>query len=328
MRCAGWAAKVGLEDLKQITAKLEQPRLPGVVLDFRHKDDCGAIKVGGSLLVQSVDVIPPVVDDPYIYGQIATANALSDVFAKGGRAISALSILAWDQEHVSVESVQAIMQGCLDKLSECTCPLLGGHSLSDVEQKFGLSVTGVVEKSLWRNDGAQVGDAILLSKPLGSGIITTALKRKLMKSAPQAIESMAALNFKAMQVLQDFSVHACTDVTGFGLVGHLCEMLNPAISIEINTSAIPLLEGALELAKQGVYPGGSVANKKALQARVCNQSELPDILFYDAQTSGGLLVALGAKEGLEFVQRLQDLDIHVRIIGSCVPRDTHAIKLF
>ncbi len=220
------------------------------------------------------------------------------------------------------------MQGCLDKLSECTCPLLGGHSLSDVEQKFGLSVTGVVEKSLWRNDGAQVGDAILLSKPLGSGIITTALKRKLLESAPQAIESMAALNFKAMQVLQDFSVHACTDVTGFGLVGHLCEMLNPAISIEINTGAIPLLEGALELAKQGVYPGGSVANKKALQARVCNQSELPDILFYDAQTSGGLLVALGAKEAQECLRALRDLGVEATWVGTCVCKREPRIKLF
>ncbi|GMB93055.1 selenide, water dikinase SelD [Helicobacter bizzozeronii] len=319
---------MGLEDLKQITAKLAQPRLKGVILDFSDNDDCGAVQVGDSMLVQSVDVIPPVVDDPYIYGQIATANALSDIFAKGAHAISALSVLAWDQEHVSLESVQAIMQGCLDKLKECTCPLLGGHSLSDVEQKFGLSVTGVVKKYLWRNHGARVGDVILLTKPLGSGIITTALKCKVLKEAPEAIASMATLNLKAMQVLQDFSVHACTDVTGFGLVGHLCEMLNPAISIEINTSAIPLLEGALELAKQGIYPGGSEANKKALQTQVQSYAKLPDILFYDAQTSGGLLVALGEKEGLEFVQRSQDLGLHAKIIGACVPRDTHAIKLF
>ncbi|BEG56682.1 selenide, water dikinase SelD [Helicobacter sp. NHP21005] len=277
---------MGLEDLKQITAKLKQPRLKGVLLDFSDGDDCGAIEVGGSLLVQSVDVIPPVVDDPYIYGQIATANALSDVFAKGARALSALSVLAWDQEHVSAESIQAIMQGALDKLNECSCALLGGHSLSDVEQKFGLSVTGLVEKSLWPKRGAGVGDVLILTKPLGSGILTTALKRKVLKEANEALESMASLNLKAMQVLQDFSVHACTDVTGFGLVGHLVEMLNPHISFEINTAQIPLLKGALELAKEGVYPGGSVANKKALQARVLSQASLPDILFYDAQTSG------------------------------------------
>ncbi|GLH58062.1 selenide, water dikinase [Helicobacter ailurogastricus] len=271
------------------------------------------------MLVQSVDVIPPVVDDPYIYGQIATANALSDVFAKGARAIGALSVLAWDQEHVSLESVQAIMQGCLDKLNECSCALLGGHSLSDVEQKFGLSVTGLVEKSLWRNKGAQVGDVLILTKPLGSGIITTALKRKLLDSAPQAISSMATLNLKAMQILQDFSVHACTDVTGFGLVGHLCEMLNPKISIEADTANIPLLKGALELAKEGVYPGGSVANKKALQTQVQSYTKLPDILFYDAQTSGGLLVALEAKEGLECAKRLKDQGTKAEVIGQCVP---------
>ncbi|BDQ28933.1 selenide, water dikinase [Helicobacter ailurogastricus] len=259
------------------------------------------------------------VDDPYIYGQIATANALSDVFAKGARAIGALSVLAWDQEHVSLESVQAIMQGCLDKLNECSCALLGGHSLSDVEQKFGLSVTGLVEKSLWRNKGAQVGDVLILTKPLGSGIITTALKRKLLDSAPQAISSMATLNLKAMQILQDFSVHACTDVTGFGLVGHLCEMLNPKISIEADTANIPLLKGALELAKEGVYPGGSVANKKALQTQVQSYTKLPDILFYDAQTSGGLLVALEAKEGLECAKRLKDQGIKAEVIGQCVP---------
>ncbi|WP_104706143.1 selenide, water dikinase SelD [Helicobacter bizzozeronii] len=319
---------MGLDDLKQITAKLAQPRLKGVVLDFSDNDDCGAVHVGESLLVQSVDVIPPVVDDAYTYGQIATANALSDIFAKGARAISALSILAWDQEHVSLESVQAIMQGCLDKLNECSCPLLGGHSLSDVEQKFGLSVTGVVKKYLWRNHGARVGDVILLTKPLGSGIITTALKRKVLKEAPEAIASMATLNLEAMQVLQDFSVHACTDVTGFGLIGHLAEMLIPTLSFEIDTAQVPLFKGALELAKQGIYPGGSEANKQALQTQVQSYAKLPDILFYDAQTSGGLLVALGEKEGLEFVQRSQDLGLHAKIIGSCVPRDTHAIKLF
>ncbi|GMB91552.1 selenide, water dikinase SelD [Helicobacter ailurogastricus] len=197
--------------------------------------------------------------------------------------------------------------------------LLGGHSLSDVEQKFGLSVTGLVEKSLWRNKGAQVGDVLILTKPLGSGIITTALKRKLLDSAPQAISSMATLNLKAMQILQDFSVHACTDVTGFGLVGHLCEMLNPKISIEADTANIPLLKGALELAKEGVYPGGSVANKKALQTQVQSYTKLPDILFYDAQTSGGLLVALEAKEGLECAKRLKDQGIKAEVIGQCVP---------
>ncbi|WP_104687139.1 selenide, water dikinase SelD [Helicobacter felis] len=319
---------MGLEDLKQITAQLTQPRLKGVVLDFSDKDDCGAIQVGSSLLVQSVDVIPPVVDDPYTYGQIATANALSDVFAKGARAISALSILAWDQEHVSLESVRAIMQGSLDKLNECACPLLGGHSLADVEQKYGLSITGAVQKSLWRNDGTQVGDAIILTKPLGSGIITTALKRKILKEAPQAIASMAALNLSAMECLLNFGVHACTDVTGFGLVGHLCEMLNPAISIEIDTGAIPLLEGALELATQEVYPGGSVANKKALQARVQNQSKLPDILFYDAQTSGGLLVALETKEARECLHALHDRSIQAHLIGVCVPKSTFEISLY
>ncbi|WP_104757755.1 selenide, water dikinase SelD [Helicobacter salomonis] len=319
---------MGLEDLKQITAKLKQPRLEGVVLDFSDGDDCGAVQVGGSLLVQSVDVIPPVVDDPYLYGQIATANALSDVFAKGARAISALSILAWDQEHVSKESVRAIMQGSLDKLSECACALLGGHSLSDVEQKYGLSVTGIVEKHLWRNDGAQVGDVLILTKPLGSGIITTALKRKRLAHAPQAIASMAALNFKAMRCLQNFNVHACTDVTGFGLIGHLYEMLNPIISIEIDTSAIPLLEGALELAQEGVYPGGSVANKQALQSGVCSQTRLPDILFYDAQTSGGLIVALEAKKVQKCLHTLHDLGIEACAIGTCIPKHAFGVRLY
>ncbi|BCZ19853.1 selenide, water dikinase [Helicobacter sp. NHP19-012] len=308
---------MGLEDLKRITAKLKQPRFEGVLLDFRDKDDCGAIEVGGSTLVQSVDVIPPVVDDPYIYGQIATANALSDVFAKGARAISALSILAWDQEHVSAKSVQAVLQGALDKLNECACALLGGHSLSDVEQKFGLSVTGLVEKSLWPKRGACVGDVLILTKPLGSGILTTALKRKILKEAPHALESMASLNLKAMRVLQDFSVHACTDVTGFGLVGHLAEMLTPGISFEIDTAQVPLLEGALKFAKEGVYPGGSVANKKALQGQVLSQTNLPDILFYDAQTSGGLLVALETREGAECVKILQDQGVEAQTIGRC-----------
>ncbi|CCM12105.1 selenide, water dikinase SelD [Helicobacter heilmannii] len=318
---------MGLEDLKQITAKLKQPRLKGVLLDFSDGDDCGAIEVGDSTLVQSVDVIPPVVDDPYTYGQIAAANALSDIFAKGARAVSALSILAWDQEHVGVASVQALMQGALDKLNECSCALLGGHSLSDVEQKFGLSVTGLVEKSLWPKRGARVGDVLILTKPLGSGVLTTALKRGLLQEAPEAIESMACLNLKAMQVLQNFSVHACTDITGFGLVGHLAEMLSPEISFEINSAQVPLLQGALELAKEGVYPGGSVASKKALQDCVLNQTSLPDILFYDAQTSGGLLVAMDTKEGVECVKRLQNEGVRAKIIGRCVPPRERQIAL-
>ncbi|WP_104749162.1 selenide, water dikinase SelD [Helicobacter cynogastricus] len=319
---------MGLEDLKQISTHLTQPRVENVLLDFSDQDDCGALQLGGSIIVQSVDLIPPVVDDPYTYGQIATANALSDIFAKGARPISALSILAWDQEHVSLQSVRAIMQGSLDKLNECACPLLGGHSLSDVEQKYGLSVSGIVQKSLWRNDGAQVGDALLLTKPLGSGILTTALKRKLIKSAPQAIASMATLSLKAMQILQDFGVHACTDVTGFGLIGHLYTMLNADISLEINTGAIPFFEGVVELAMQGVYPGGSVANKKALQARVRSQTNLPDILFYDAQTSGGLLVALNTKEALECLHALQDVGIEAHMIGACVSKHAFEIDLF
>ncbi|WP_034375539.1 selenide, water dikinase SelD [Helicobacter suis] len=317
-----------MADLKQITAPLKQPRTPGVLLDFSDSDDCGALQVGGSLLVQSVDVIPPVVDDPYLYGQIATANALSDVFAKGARALSALSILAWDQERVSKESVQAILQGSLDKLNECGCSLLGGHSLSDLEQKFGLSVTGVVLKELWRNNTAEIGDVLILTKPLGSGIITTALKRRVIANAPHALISMATLNVKAMEVLQKFSIHACTDVTGFGLLGHVSQMLNPSISIEIESASILLLEGALELARQGVYPGGSVANQKALSNQVLSHTSLPEILFYDAQTSGGLLAALREEEAKECVQILRDEGTEARIIGQCVPRKSPPLILF
>lgn len=319
---------MGLEDLKQISARLHQPKYPHVVLDFSTHDDCGAVCVGSSLLVQSVDVIPPVVDDPYLYGQIASANALSDIFAKGARALSAMNLLMWDQEHLDQEDIDAILQGGLSKLIECACPLIGGHSLYDREQKYGLSVTGVVQKELWRNNSAQVGDVIVLTKPLGSGILSTASKKRVWDFDPHVAQVMATLNLTAMECAQQFSVHACTDVSGFGLLGHLSEMLNAHISIEVDTSCVCLFDHVLELAQRGIFAGGSAKNKQALQACVANKSTLPDIIFYDAQTSGGLLVALEPSEAKHYVNMLRDLGMRASIVASCVPKATPPLVLY
>lgn len=321
---------MGLDDLKQITANLNQPHYSDLLVDFKDNDDCGILKVGDLIIAQSLDFITPVVDDPFVYGQIAAANSLSDVFAKGAEAKSAMSVFMWDSEHLSVDDANAILQGALDKLVESACPLVGGHSINDSEQKFGLSVTGVIENGIfWRNNTAQIGDSIILTKPLGSGILSTAMKNdKLAFSANlPVVEAMRTLNLYAMRIARGFEIHASTDVTGFGLIGHLTEMLNRNISIEADLSRIPLFGGVGEFAKEGIVPGGSYANREALKANVKNTTGADDIIYYDAQTSGGLLLALSASDAKRLNGALNDNGIPAKIIAQCVPKRDFGIYL-
>jgi selenide,water dikinase len=275
------------------------PRVPrlqsaNVLVGFETSDDAGVYKLGEECaLVQTVDFFTPIVDDPYTFGAIAAANSLSDVYAMGGRPLTALSILCWPGER-DLDDLEEILRGGAEKMVEAGCTILGGHSVKDEEIKFGYSVTGLVEPGrVWTNAGAKPGDELFLTKPLGTGIISTALKRGIARQEDvlAATESMLRLN----RMPPDLAVHGATDVTGFGLLGHAREMaLASGVTIQIDAQAVPAFPGALDYAAQGAQPGGLKNNREFTEpcVRYARQVESSlDALLYDPQTSGGLLLA-------------------------------------
>lgn len=271
------------------------PRLQdaNVLVGFDTSDDAGVYQLTPECaLVQTVDFFTPIVDDPYTYGAIAAANSLSDVYAMGGRPLTALSILAYPEKG-DLDDLEAILKGGADKLVEAGCVLLGGHSVRDEEIKFGYAVTGVVHPDRVKaNQGAQPGDVLILTKSLGTGIISTALKRGIAREAD--VEASIASMLKLNQGADPAKAHAMTDVTGFGLAGHAREMACH-VTLEIEAAALPVLPGTLEYARSGAVPGGLKANREFAQADMEFTRELPpelEALLFDPQTSGGLLIAI------------------------------------
>jgi selenide,water dikinase len=278
-----------------------------VLLDFRTADDAGVYLWDGSALVQTVDFFTPIVDDPYTYGQIAAANSLSDVYAMGGRPLTALAISAFPSHGLEHDAIRSIFRGGLDKLREAGVALLGGHTVQDQEIKFGYAITGSIDpKRIFRKAGAAPGDALILTKPLGTGIVGTAIKfdRAPRGLVDQAVRSMTTLNHAAAAVLQalpEGAVHACTDVTGFGLAGHATEVARASgVTIELDADRLPVFEGVVEVAAAN-RSGGMQANLDYFEAGVrCPSSrsskrlEIQAVryLIYDPQTSGGLLIAV------------------------------------
>lgn len=266
-----------------------------VLVGFDTADDAGVYKLSPECaLVQTVDFFTPIVDDPHTFGAIAAANSLSDVYAMGGRPISALSILAWPTLG-EVDQLAQILKGGAEKIHEADCALLGGHSVADNEIKFGYAVTGIIHpERIKTNGGARVGDALVLTKRLGTGVISTALKRGIAKDSDvqAATDSMLTLNRAACEAMLEFDVHGCTDITGFGLIGHAREMaLASKATIEIDPRSLQFLPGAVEYARAGAIPGGLKNNREFASGCVEGTSEFDDLL-YDPQTSGGLLISL------------------------------------
>ena len=256
-------------------------------------------------LVQTLDFITPVVDDPFIFGQIAAANSLSDVFAMGGRVLNALNIVGFDSCNLSGEILGEILRGGRDKVAECGGVIVGGHTIETQQMYYGLSVTGVVSpNSFWSNNSAREGDVLILTKPLGTGVLSTAIKADLLNSVQikQAVETMRQLNFYAVDALKGINVTAATDVTGFGFLGHLSEMLNDKISFEIYAGNVPVIAVAREFADMGIIPEGSYKNREFASKFVRGEA---DILLYDAQTSGGLLLAVPQREANSAISRLK-----------------------
>ncbi len=301
-----------------------------VLIGFDTADDAGVYKLTAELaLVQTVDFFTPIVDDPYTFGAIAAANALSDVYAMGGRPISALSIVAYPAKGDAEELAQ-ILKGGAEKMHEAGCSILGGHSVADDEIKFGYAVTGTIHPArVTANASAVPGDALVLTKRLGTGVIGTALKRGL--AAPEHVEEsvrqMLTLNRRAAEEMLRFNAHGCTDVTGFGLIGHAREMaLASGVTLEIETGRVQFLPGALEYARQGTIPGGLKNNREFASCVVEAARELPreiEDLLYDPQTSGGLLISLPETDAARLEQVLEG----AYRIGRVLPRGAKAIRL-
>jgi selenide,water dikinase len=303
---------------------------------IEHIDDAGVYKIRDNLaLVQTVDFFTPIVDDPYAFGQIAAANALSDVYAMGGTPVTAMNLVAFPIQSMEMAILTDILRGGLDKMREAEVVLVGGHSIEDQELKYGLAVTGLIHPDeVLTNTGAVVGDRIILTKPLGTGIINTAQKGGL--ASPEAVEGvtevMAALNRKAAEVMRGFQVHACTDVTGFGLLGHLHEMLGGGeIGIKVFVDAIPILPGTEEYAGMGLVPGGALRNREFYAPRVQGGEALSPALLdilYDPQTSGGLLIAVPEEDAEGILRRLQEVGVKdARIIAEVLAKPQDRLVL-
>ena len=287
------------------------------------RDDAGYVPFGGGLLLQSVDFFTSIVDDPYRFGQIAAANALSDIYAMGGVPLTAMNLVAFPCS-LDLGILREILAGGQSKIEESEARLCGGHSIQDDEPKYGLSVTGFVEEErVVRNAGAKADDVLVLTKPLGIGILTTALKRDLVSEAEieAAVEVAASLNRGAATAMREVSVSAATDVTGFGFLGHLNEMLEASgVGAVVRRSEIPVWERAVSLAAEGCYPGGLNSNREYLGDAVRPDGvAIEDLLpLFDPQTSGGLLVAVPKERSAEFVRALKGHDTQAAVVGEVV----------
>lgn len=275
-------------------------------------DDAGVFRLRDDLaIVNTVDFFTPVVDDPYTYGLVSAANSLSDVYAMGGEPKTAMNIVCFPQSGIEKEILAEILRGGGDKATEAGVAVVGGHSVADDEIKYGMAVTGVIDpRDIIRNVGAQEGDILVLTKPLGTGILTTALKKGHLSEEEYgaAVMSMSMLNAKAARVMRRYNVHACTDVTGFSLMGHSCEMaMGSHLTVRLQSQTLPLLPGALRLALAGYITGGCKRNRDYLADKVQVAASVPqdrNEVAFDPQTSGGLLMAIPASEAPALTQEL------------------------
>lgn len=298
----GCACKLGPHILDGVLKGIQVPTRPEVMINMEGADDAGVYRLTEDMaMVQTVDFFTPLVDDPYTFGKIAAANSLSDVYAMGGIPVSAMNIVAFPVPLVEQGALNEVLRGASEILTEANVALLGGHSIEDDVPKFGMAVTGLIHPDkIWANGGAQPGDALVLTKPLGTGIMSTALKGDMfLPGGEEAIRSMSTLNRAACEAAQRFSVHACTDVTGFSLMGHGSEMAKESnASLHIEAASLPLFQDVPEAAAMGLVPAATYGNRKAITNIFFDEALEPvwqDICF-DPQTSGGLLLAVPSEE--------------------------------
>ncbi len=297
---------------------------PNLLVGLETSDDAGVYKINEeTALVQTLDYFTPIVDDPYMFGQIGAANALSDVYAMGGKPITVMNIVGFPINTLDKSILADILAGAADKVSESGAVLVGGHSIDDQEPKFGLSVTGTVHPERVRaNAGAQPGDRLILTKPIGVGILTTAIKKDLLNNDElnEVMNVMAELNKKAAESMEGYTVHACTDVTGFGLLGHTLEIAKGSqVGVTVSSKDVPVLSKTRELAEQNIIPGGTRKNHQWLAENIDYEpsvSEIDQLILCDAVTSGGLLISVPEAEAESLQQELKDNHVQSAIIGE------------
>ncbi len=323
--------------LDTVLGKLARQHDPNVLVGFDHADDAGVYLLAPDMaLVQTVDFFTPIVDDPYTFGQIAATNALSDVYAMGGRPLTALAMVCFPEKE-DIAILERILAGGLSKMIEAGCTVVGGHSIRDEEIKFGYAVTGTVHPNkVLANGGAQPGDRLLFTKALGTGVISTAIKRGTAMPAwiDAAIGSMTMLNKVAAEVVTgdgNFVVHSLTDVTGFGLIGHAREMaLASKVSLKIHANALPLLEGAVECIRAGYIPAGLKANREFAECVVAYAAGVDEelrTLLFDPQTAGGLLISVSAQDSERLRTALRNAGIPAVEVGEVLPESKPLISV-
>ena len=341
-KAAGCAAKLSPSILDSILKRLPPQTDPNLLVGFETSDDAAVYRLTDDLaIVQTVDFFTPIVDDPAQFGQVAAANSLSDVYAMGGRPISALTIVAFPASGAP-EILEEILRGGLAKMSEANCTVVGGHSIRDDELKFGYAVTGVIHpQKVWKNIGAQPGDILLLTKPIGTGVISTALKQGLAQEAwvSAATASMTRLNRDAADALHEVEaaskngrvVHAVTDVTGFGLLGHAREMaIGSGVSMKIDHKQIAYLPGAIEAARGHFFSGGLKNNRDFCEGCVNFVDQVTEefrALLFDPQTSGGLLVSIAPDSADAAIAALKRFSVSAQVIGEIIPRRSPLIEI-
>jgi selenide,water dikinase len=333
-KAGGCASKLSPEILDRALKAVPRITNEKVLVGYDTADDAGVYdltQAGGKPLamVQTVDFFTPIVDDPYTFGAIAAANALSDVYAMGGRPVTALSLVVYPAKG-DIHDLERILQGGADKIHEADCVILGGHSVAEDEVKFGYAVTGLIDpRHILTNAGAKPGDVLLFSKRIGTGVISTALKKGIAASGhlDSSIEQMLTLNRAACEAMLSHHVHACTDVTGFGLLGHAREMaLASNVTLEIRAGMIRFLPGALEYSIAGAYSGGLHNNRNFVESCVAMEPSIPkeiEALLYDPQTSGGLLLSLAEYEARRLLSQRREM----YIVGRVKPRQAKPIEV-
>ena len=321
----GCGCKIGPADLSQVIRSLPPADPdPNLLVGLDTSDDAGVYRLNDELaIVQTVDFFTPIVDDPYSFGQIAAANAISDIYAMGGKPLTALNIVAFPISSLDKSILSEILRGAADKVKEAGVTLVGGHSIDDKEPKFGLAVTGLIHPDHVRtNAGAKAGDRLILTKPIGVGILTTSLKNGQLTDAEieRVTQVMSALNKKAAEIMSGYEVHACTDVTGFGLLGHTLEMAKASNAvITIHRQHVPVLPRVRELAAKGFVPGGTKNNFAHVKSDVtfpAGMDQIDQWILCDAVTSGGLLISVAGQQAEKLHQQLCEAGVEAAIIGE------------
>lgn len=333
---AGWACKLSQKELAQVLTHFRQQNNSNasqILVGLDSPDDGGVIDIGNGIrIVQTVDFFTPILDNPFDWGRVAAANALSDIYAMGGTPISSLQLVSWPREDLSFEILSEVIKGGLETMQSAGCNIIGGHSIDDKEPKYGFAVTGIINDVIYKKRNLQVGDKLFLTKPLGSGIISSAIKKNIAseKAISEATEVMTTLNDKALEAARELNANAITDVTGFGLLGHLIEMIGDSeVTVNIYLDNVPVIEHAKEYFNNGVYPSGSKRNFDSAKENIIYNDDQESFvkILSDAQTSGGLLISAPNDNSIDLDDISDRLGLSIWEIGDIVSRYKNKVNI-